>query len=192
MEDAMNSLKKAFNATWDSNISKIANPSKDAQNILAAIKNSVLEFIPALMEELAEAKKENQSLRNELDAFKRDSPSPSEESEPDPKEAFSTRYACNAEIRRVRDTLIFEFRPEHTMGKGKNLPGGDFIKDVNTELANIKDKQGKKPADVKPGDLKWTKLTSPRTGAHAESTLYRLTMTRSYSKKALFAMLKVH
>ena len=186
------SLKEAFNEKWKANISKISNPSKDAQNILSAIKNSVLEFIPALIGELEEAKREILGLQEELREIKSNSPGPSTDSESDPKEIFSTRYACNAEVRRVQNTLIVEFREGHVLGKGKNLPGADFIKDINNEMAEIKDKQGKKPQDVKPGDLKWTKLSNPRTGAHAESTHYRLSMTRSYSKKALFAMLKHH
>ena len=186
------SLKEAFNEKWKANISKISNPSKDTQNILSAIKNSVLEFIPALISELEDAKREILGLQEELREIKSNSPGPSTDSESDPKEIFSTRYACNAEVRRVQNTLIVEFREGHVLGKGKNLPGADFIKDINNEMAEIKDKQGKKPQDVKPGDLKWTKLSNPRTGAHAESTHYRLSMTRSYSKKALFAMLKHH
>ena len=40
--------------------------------------------------------------------------------------------------------------------------------------------------------MKWTKIATPRNGAHADSTFYRLSLNRSYSKKALFQMLKTH
>ena len=129
------SLKEAFNEKWKANISKISNPSKDTQNILSAIKNSVLEFIPALIGELEEAKREILGLQEELREIKSNSPGPSTDSESDPKEIFSTRYACNAEVRRVQNTLIVEFREGHVLGKGKNLPGADFIKDINNEMA---------------------------------------------------------
>lgn len=182
---------EAFANAWTNNISKIPNPSKDAQNTLTAIKTAFMDFIPVLLGELAEARHETTKLREQLEATNRESPTLSIDSETDAaKETFSTRYACNQEVKRVQNSLIVEFRQDHTMGKGKNMPGPDFVKDINIEMAKLKDRQDKKPADLKPGDMKWTKLSNPRTGAHADSQHYRLTLNRSYSKKALFNMLK--
>ena len=190
-----------FNRAWNTNVGKLKNPSKDTQAILDALKASILELIPALVSDIIENKEEikgcadkvrsltesNNGLTNKiqkLETFDKTGESD------DPRDAFSTKYACNQEVKRVQNTLIVEFRQGHEFGKGKNLPGPDFIKDINNEMSNLRDKQDKKPADLKAADMTWTKIATPKAGAHADSTHYRLLMNRKFSKKALFIMLK--
>ena len=63
-----------------------------------------------------------------------------------------------------------EFRSDHVLGAGKQLPGKDFMTDINVQMKTLVDKQGKKPAELKAGDMKWTKIATPRNGSHADST----------------------
>ena len=179
-----------FEKSWKTHVAKLGKtPSKELQEIMNAIKTSVMELIPLLVDEITGAKQEVNGLKGKIADLESHTP---EKTAEDPRETFSTKFACNSEVQRVKNTLIVEFRSDHVLGTGKQLPGKDFMNDINAVMKTLTDKQGKKPAELKAADMKWTKIATPRNGAHADSTFYRLSLNRSYSKKALFQMLKTH
>ena len=101
------------------------------------------------------------------------------------REQFSTRKACQAEVDRVKNTLIIEFKVA-TEKHGIAL-SAEMVKDLNQEVKSIKDAK-----QLNSKDLSWTKLTSPKDGQHKDSIFYRLTITKKFSKKAFFQMMRTH
>ena len=182
-----------FEKSWKTHTAKLGKtPSKELLEIMNAIKTSVMEVIPLIVDEIISTKQKVDDMKVKIDDLEKNPPVAIEKTLEDPREAFSTKFACNSEVQRVKNTLIVEFRSDHVLGTGKQLPGKDFMTDINAQMKTLVDKQGKKPAELKAADMKWTKIATPRNGSHADSTFYRLHLNRPFSKKALFQMLKIH